>query len=256
LLLFYEGYAESIWIDDVECYELDENGEKIGDNMVVNGDFEGLLKAEEASIRSLSATEENGGATLTWKNGGAKFGGVDIYQKVFDNYEYRGTLNDGISLLKMSGLDPGGEYSFRLVPFNTDRVSGSGAEVSLTTLVPEIDINKPSLTLDGKTVREIKGAGRYKLSISAKNNVLDEGLKYEVIAALYDKDDTLIGVSSAAANVLKRPERAPYSTKEIYIDVPEDEGSYLEVYVIDSRETLNRFYDTVVYGSADNDMTE
>ena len=251
LMMFYEGYAEGIWIDDVECYELDENDQPTGDNLISDGGFEELCKAEEASVKNLSAEADSSGINLSWRNAGADFGGVDIYQKVFDNYEYRGTLENGISSLKLTGLRTGKDYSFKVVPFNTDRVSGAEEEVSVTTLVPDYVIEKPVLTLGTKTVKEITGAGKYKLSVSAKNNALDENLEFEIIAVLYDKDDTRIKVYSALSSVKKRSERAPYTAKDILIDVPQDRGSYLEVYVVDSRADFNRVYDTVVYDNAE-----
>lgn len=251
-LMHYEGYADGIWIDDVECYELAEDGEtKVGDNLFVDGGFEDLLKAENAEIRNLTAESANGGINLNWKNVGSEFEGVHIYQMVFDKYEYRGSLANGISSLNMTGLKNGKDYTFKLVPYNTDYVVGQGEEVTQQAHIADYIINKPVLTYGGQSVKEIENPGTYKLSVSAKNNTLENGLNYEMIAVLYDKNDCCEGVYSTAAKVAKKHENAPYSTSSLTFKVPEGRGQYIEVYVVDSREDFNRFYDTVVFGSSD-----
>jgi len=248
-LMHYEGYAKGIWVDDVECHEVNEDDEAIGENLFINSGFEELNKAATAEIQKLTAEPVNNGISFSWKNVGSDCCGINIYQKIFDEYEYRGTLESGITAFTMTSLEPGAEYTFKFVPYNTEYLEGESVEITQKTLIADYIIDMPVLTYGGIETDNISNAGTYKISVSAKNNALEDGLDFEIIAFLYNADNTPVKAYSTKASVVKRHEKAPYTTKSLLVNVPEGNGQYMEVYVLDSRGSLSRYYDTVIYGA-------
>ena len=55
LCFVVDHIMESFWIDDVTCFELNENGEEIGENLINDGSFEGVASTQVGNINSIFA---------------------------------------------------------------------------------------------------------------------------------------------------------------------------------------------------------
>jgi len=245
-MILYDRLCGAIWVDDFECYELDEDKNIIGDNLFVCGDFEGLITAPEAEISGLESDTEPGMVTLSW-NKGTNYSGANIYQLVSDKYEYRGKVNSDISEITIDKLRQLEDYTFRIIPLNTDGIEGKAEDITVSVPMADYIVNKPILKKGGVKVDTLSGGGDYVLSVSAKNNAVEDGLNYEAVAVLYDSEKTCVKAYSFKDSVAISDVNGKYSEKQVTVTVPEGEGYHLEVYVVDSRKTLNRYYGTVVY---------
>lgn len=247
LVMLIDGMCEGIWFDDVEFYEVDKNGNKIGDNLIADGGFENLLTTENASVSDLSAEPGIGNVNLKFDIPEENYTGSNLYLKTEKGYEYRGRLADNVKELNISGLSEGREYTFALAPLNSDEVEGDFSEVTVETLYRDSVIEKPFLRKDGKIITELDGGGEYTISVSAKNNALENPLEFEVIAVLYDGEDEMKKIFSAKNSLSETEPSADYEVSNIKITVPDGEGYYIGVYVVESRSNLQLVYKPIFY---------
>lgn len=247
LVIIMDGLCEAVWFDGFECYEINESKEIVSENLIKDGDFEGLKVAEAAgSITELSSDAEIGALNLEWKVPEENYSGANLYIKKFDQYEWRGTLAADVTSINIDNLDEGRDYTYKIVPVNADGTEGVGTEITSTTLFNDYVLKTPVLTKDTEIVEELSDAGNYVLTVAAKNNMLEDGLKYDVLAALYDSSNTLIKLYSVQDIVAKKSVKAPEDKSSITVTVPENDCS-LEVYVVDSRNNWELYYEPVIY---------
>lgn len=235
LRLCFDGATDGLYFDNFECYELDDNGEPTGENLFTDGDFENLVSREEISLSEANVKEGIGEAALSWATKSSKLGGVKLYQKVFDNYEYRGSVSSKFTEAVFNTLKQNKEYTFKLVPYNTSRFDGEAKELTVTTALVDYDITEPVLTKDGSVTDKFTGAGEYKITTTAKNNSVEEGISYEQLVGIYE-GNTLVKVYSSKCDVPKKKPVAPYITCETAFTLPEGD-CHAEVYLIKSRTT-------------------
>lgn len=79
---FVDSTSKGLWIDNVEMYELDENGNEIGSNLIVNPGFDGR------AVVSSTATGD-GENDIT-----KKVNAVQNAEKYFNNSDYMGALGE------------------------------------------------------------------------------------------------------------------------------------------------------------------
>ncbi len=235
-----------VWIDDVSIYVLDEDGNPTGENLVKDGGFEGLLDTsvgdlEKAYITDIKETE----ITLNWNVTSSKVSDVNIYENVFGNYEYRGTVNKGIGSLKVTGLAMGAEYSYKLVPVNSMGVEGDGVEITAETKMPEYIVKTPVLKKGNFAVSEIEEAGSYSVT-SEVNNYGTENMPYLQCVAVY-KDGAL-------EKIYPTEKAIPVSTKKTAPQKVttgfsiEGEGNYsVKVYIFDNITDMNSYIPKTVF---------
>lgn len=246
IMFIVEQSAEAIWLDDVECYELDDDGNPTGSNLVYDSGFEGIKSAAVAKVSDLTAQSELDSVTLKWKIPSGDYAGAAVYQKVFGEYEYRGTLNADISELKIDGLDMGSEYSFKIAAINSGGVEGEAQEVTVEVKIPDYIVNRPVLKKDGAVVSEISGKGNYTVTVSAKNNGFEDGFEFEQLVAVYD-GKRMEKLYSKKQTVPQKHAYASYTDNVCEFSITEDGDYSVEVYVIDSRENLNLLNKPVFY---------
>jgi len=235
----YDGYCKNMWLDDVEIYELDEEGNvsEGAENLVPAGGFEDIAKNEVAKISNLKAIPTPGGLDLNWNISDESCKYVEIYEKYYDKYLYRGTaIKD--SKISLTNLVQGKEYTFSLVPVNNDNIKGIPQEVTATTILPEYEIGKVILKCEGEEVETLKGAGEYTVTFSVKNNVFEDGMNVEQFVAVFDENNVLWKIVSTKKTISKTGHRKPYTNITTSFTVPEDNYT-AEYFVFDDRSTMN-----------------
>ena len=238
IYIILDGEAEGLWYDNLTCYELDENGEPTGDNLMQSGDFENLISDDVAEIKNLTATPGSGSVDLAWEAFGGSYAGANLYQLVFGKYEYRGTVGSETSSMHLPGLIKDKEYEFKIVPFNDAGLEGDGQSVSTKTLLPDYEFGDAVLMKNDVAVSSVNGAGSYKVILPAKNNTINDGFIFEQIVAVY-KDNILTGVYSTQKNLTKSKKSAELSKISTEFDIEDDSAYRIEFHVIDSRDKLN-----------------
>ena len=237
-----DGMCEGLWFDDITVFELDDEGNNLGENLLPEGDFESIYSDKTESVSNLTATAQIGGAKLSWKNPSKNYNGMEIYQEVFGKYEYRGTINAGTEEINISGLNNGTSYKYKLVPFNNDGFYGEESEISFTTVMPKYEIAESILYKDGVKTEALSGSGKYSIALPIKNNLYEDGLKCVQLAAVY-KNNTLEKLYSSEMTI-------PQNGKENVVtefEIPEGEGYCVQIFVIDSRNEWNTLCPMVNY---------
>lgn len=246
LVFLMDGMCEAFWIDDINCYELDENGSVTENNLISDGDFEKIASETVGEITQVEGKSSARSAEITWQLPKKNYAGAYIYQKVFDEYEYRGILASDVSSVSVEGLEIDKEYNFKIVPFNSEGYEGEAAEISITTLIPDFEISDIQLYKDGSAVSGISGAGEYSVSVPVKNYVFEDGFGYEQLVAVY-KGDILEKLYSTAPIIEKKGINAPFTKTVTEFSIPEGEGFNVQVFILDSRKDLNVLRPAVFY---------
>lgn len=245
LCFVVDHIMESFWIDDVTCFELNENGEEIGENLINDGSFEGVASTQVGNINSIFAEGKNNSINMSWKSIG-DIAYYNIYEKVFGKYEYRGTISSSSKEVLLTGLANSKEYSFKLAPVNSDNYEGEECEVTAVTATPDYIVEEPVLkkyNQDGFAtgVENLSEQGKYNICISARNNNIQTEMPVEVFVAVYDENDIMVGLYSAAKRILNE------STDIISVDFDIEKPSCkAEIFVIDSRDSMEILCDNVV----------
>lgn len=235
----YDGICKNLWIDDVEIYKMDEDGNvpEGAENLVTEGDFEGIVNESVATVSDFTATPENDGLVLDWDISEESCEYVELYEKYYDKYIYSGTLAKD-SQVKLTNLIKGREYTFSVVPVNSDNVKGNPQEITATTILPDYEVGEVVLKNEGSVVDDLIGAGTYSLTFSVKNNTIEGGMNVEQFVAVFDKNNVLWGIFSTEKKVGKTGHGKPYTNISTTFTVPGDDY-IVEYFVFDDRETLN-----------------
>lgn len=240
--------AEAIWLDDFEAYELDEDGNPIDENnnmFKTIGGFENVVTGKVAKLSNVIVEPSARRADISWEISAGEIDGIALYQKMFDNFEYRGALGAETTNLVMTGLVNGNEYTFRLVPYNASGLEGVNKEFTFTVPVPDYEV----LEGESNVVRSALGqveAGNYMITVPVKNTRIDGGLPYEQIIAVY-KDDMLVGVYSTEMLVAKTGRKADPTYVETMFTVHETGEYTIKLFGINNRTDLNLYFKPVEY---------
>jgi len=214
----------NLWFDNIEVCEVDSEGNETGKNLILSEDFENIVSKNESELTQVKAESGNGELYLSWQ-APKDCDEINIYEKKFDEFEYRGTVSASLQGLKISGLEKGKEYTYKLVPKNAYNAEGKESVITTTTLLPDYEIYKPILYKDSESVEKLSGEGKYKVTIPIKNNTLTDGFKAEVLLATY-KDGILTSLSSEDINIKKTPKNKDFSkilgySKQVFLSVPQ-----------------------------------
>lgn len=239
LRLMTEGACEGLWFDNIEVYELDENGEPTGENLLPDGNFDGLQSEIVGTLSDVSATAGKDSITISYSAPSKNCSDINIYEKKFDNFEYRGKLSVQAGSVAITGLEQDTEYTYMLCPVNADVFEGEGTVVTVKTILPDYEVFEPTLVTDSIT-------GISTAIVEVKNNAIDDGVNVELIAGVY-KDGALETVYSEKALVPKTAKNKKPEKISFDMEIPEESGYSVRLYVIDSRDSLDIFYPCKIY---------
>lgn len=123
------GVIQDFWLDDITIYELDAAGNEIGDNLMLNGDFESLRTAP-GEFEYVTAEGKNECAELSWHTN-ETIDKINIYEKNGDALTLRAVADGTGSSFVMPGLENGREYFYEVKPVNRFNIEGTGMDISV-----------------------------------------------------------------------------------------------------------------------------
>ncbi len=247
LTFTYDRICDGLWIDDVQIKKYNtETKEVEGDNLISDGSFENLTSASVGVITGLTSDAGVGSVTLYGYDVTGSCSYINIYQKVFDDFEYRGRISAEMASVEITGLKKDEDITFRMVPVNVDGIEGSPVETTARTILPEYEIGEAELYSGSQKTDSVSEAGTYTVKTSIKNSLIEDGLPYEGLAALY-KDGALIKVFSKSGNIRKSGKNASPSSISIPVEIIEDGNYAIEFYLIDSRSSLKHYCDAYIW---------
>ena len=242
LTFILDGECDAMWIDDIECYEVDENGERTtGINIAENGDFETKELLDTGTISGVSAEADTDAAVISWNNPSSNYSGVRLYQRVFDDFEYRGYISNAADSIDLSGLDKGKEYTYKIVPVNSYGSEGKGREITFTTKLPDYEFSDVVIKKNGKATEGISGRGTYTFAVNAKNYLIKEEIECELIVALFEENGEMEGIYSQKKDIPMTGKNVSPSNIYVTVNIPDDGAYAAEVYLINNRQDINLF---------------
>lgn len=233
----FDTGTTGIWVDDFEIYEVDENGEPIGENLAVNGDVS-IYDEPTGTPGQFKAVGGDRSITLTWENdSGYDF--VYLYRVEDDEYKFLGAIPAARNSVTLTNLKRETEYTYAIAPAVYFGVTGSKIEASAETLLLDVEMSKPKLSGDELVV------GENTISMTVKNNTISDGIPVEMLVGIY-KDGILQQVKSD--RIFLEMTDADEDSEELEVRFTIGEGDYgVRVMVLDDRTTLNSYFDMLTY---------
>lgn len=230
--------TKGFWIDNIEAYVLDESGNPVGENLIVNGDVSDYDIPSGAPDK-LTAVGGDRSISVSWVNGEG-YKSLWLYEQKGGEWFYRGSIPNTLREINLTGLEREKEYTYKLVPVTAYGVGGEEQIFTVRTLSLDYELTEP--VIEGGTLK----TGANTVKVTAKNNKLDEPLSVELMAAVY-KDGVLQKVTSNKVSLAKTaPSEQPTEISTDF-EIGSDGEYSVRVFVIDGRETLNSYYDMQVF---------
>jgi len=238
----FERRADALYLDNCELYEIDADGNKIGDNLITNGGFEeGFNEAAPAEVENVSGELGMDNAYIAWKSEPTDASYIHVYTKNGDSEYLRAIVNPGVRAVM---LDGGIANEFIIRTVNSSGIESEGVTVSCTPA--DVEISEPVLSLDGQEIENLV-PGKVNVSMKIKNNGMGDEYSAVLIVGLYE------------GNVMKQyktqykllPELGISAAPvEFSIDADVDEvteNTTLKVFVWDSMENRNSISDMTIF---------
>lgn len=234
-----DGMCDGLWIDDVEIYEVDKSGNRVtGENILTAGGFEGIASANADTVASLTAAASDYGARLSWTNTSSDCKAFNIYRRVFDEWQWRGTLSNAYSAFELDDLATGTDYEFAIAPVNSNYQSGAMAEVKFTTTLAKSTITDSTLYQGKDQVTGIDGEGEYTVVTRVNNYGYEDGLTVTQCVAVYDANDMLIAFKTDGKTVEKGKVSTDPTKLSTTFELAQS-GKKIVVYILDTTADMN-----------------
>ena len=233
------------WIDDVSITELDENGEAV-EELVDEGGFEDLLNTEVGELYTAEVSDiAKDFMTVSYTTYSSQIKYVNLYRKVFENYEYFGTVSKEITDIPIYDLDMGSEYSFKLAPVNSDLFEGEAIELTAVTDIPDYELSEPELYKGSGKTAAISGSGKYSIRQTVKNYKIEDMTIAQCVAVY--KDGVLQKFFVTDKTLEPKSMTKPAVRIDTEFTIGEGTGWSVEVYILDSVEELNLLQDEKIF---------
>ena len=248
LRMVCETQTDYFLIDDMELYELDEEGQPIGDNLIVNGGFEIDESACPKALANIKADTESvyEEVTLSWDKPQTE-ARVNIYYKdETENVLIRSIAGDENSVT-LKGLMTDVETTLLLAAENASYLESEFTEITVTP------VSYPLITAEielyrGSTKRQTLIKGNLIAKTTVKNNRMGEDYSAELICVLY-KDGKIEQIeTSGIVNIPQTPSSEEPVEISVIAHIPTvNSGDYLEIFLWDSWEGMRVITPSVVF---------
>lgn len=226
----------TILIDDVGLYKV-ENGEE-GENLITDGGFEEMVSSNVGNLNGAELVDaETDSMTLKWSGSTSRIDHVNLYRKLFDNYEYRGALDLENTTLRMENLNIGTEYTYLLKPVNSLGYEGEGIEVSAETAMPDFEVTEAKLFKTNVQVNSISGSGTYTVQTTVKDYAIKD-MTYTQVVALY-KDGVIVKIYVTEKTLQPQAKNKAAVKVNTNFTIDTGTGYTAEVFTLDSIESMN-----------------
>ena len=230
LMITSEQTTEGLWIDDIEIFELDENGEKTGENLVKNGSFENFTSEEPFEVKEISGVGEDMTATLSWTQSGEPFD-TRLYLKEDERFIQIGQFGASNKTITIRGLENERDYVFGISNIGASGLESEIKTCTIRTVSPDFRVGNPIVN-DSEGLK----TGVNNISVKVNNYKVSNGFNAELIAVLrkgqliVDKDNMAVSVAMGDDEILTASVTAPDMS----------DGEYtLSVYVWDGFSMMN-----------------
>ena len=238
LFFIVQEATHALWIDDFEVYEIDESGNKIGNNLVKNPGFErDASLSEPAAISNFRGTPGDGKVILSW-DGNKSCEAIRLYRLVNGKYVLIGQFdNSPKSGIAVGGLENEKEEVFAVTSMNKWFGESEKTVCTVTPIAPDYRIGKTQIIGGFKQ-------GDNTVSVKIDNNKLENDFCAEVMAVV--RKGLMMTEIKNEKLVLKKGES---KTAELTVNIPDTENYSVSVYIWDDFRTMKKLVDFTVFKS-------
>lgn len=233
LRLSFTGPVEDYRIDDIALYELDENGNRTGENLIINGDLESCPIESTEEVTGAELIPGLNKMTVGWVNPESEdFYGVNIYTVDEDNSETlvfsdeTGTAEKAV----IENLENGELCRILIKSVNNYGVESAG--VFLFGIPAE-----QAVTCSDVSVSDIRG--RKVVQATVQNNNVEDSIKATLIMAVY-RNSSMLAYKTLEYTIPAGGSQRYFTYME---NIPED--AQTELYLCDNLDNLMPLTDTV-----------
>ena len=205
-----------IYLDDVSIVEIDEDGNTIGGNLLVNGSLEEAFGVTVDEIKNASAVSKNGTTTITYD-------AVPNSAYVLISREYNGNVNP-YKIVRVSensiSFPTTGDARYVLNAVNGNGYPSQPVSISVEVQNDKVEYSDFKIfdpngdeTSDG-----LGDSGLYTVKVNVKNNEAEGGIKTMLVAAIYDGDGNLLETGCNPITVAQGEEKELSAS----VTLPED----------------------------------
>lgn len=254
LRIILERKSDYFMLDDFEMYELDENGEPVGDNLIVNGSFEEGVSESSApnGINTVTVgTDEYEIVSLTWDALSNTSQKVNIYRKFNGEYVKIAVFPGSVTSYDVRGLMTDAENDLAISVTGTNYIE---SELYCFNAEP---VSRPIIIGDTRMYRGNTNftnlvRGTMTIENQIKNNRMGDSFSAELIVALY-KNGELVKIWAGNPQIIPQTDsnEEPVSIQK-RISIPNlDDGDYhLEIFLWDNYETMKVLKNMVLLNEA------
>ena len=190
--------CDSLWIDNLEVYELDASGNKTGSNMAENFSAENIDTKSEPQDIEIEANTDS--ITVSWENTNS-LDAMRIYVQNENGTFLRAITPVSAESTKIGGLGYG-EYTVIAKSVVGGIESVSTKTATLQPVAKQYETSEYIITGSGAEIESITEAGEYTVRIDVKNNYSGENFIAQLIVAQFNEKGEIIAVSGSDARVV------------------------------------------------------
>ena len=223
----FRNVVEDFWLDDLTVYELDADGNPIGDNLV---EGIGVIDAAEkpAELTAGAVTNSVNSAMLRW-TAADDAAYVAVYDKAVGTEVPIAYVPAEMGYVELANLNGGNTYNFLLKAVNSEgRESANGVSETAQPLPEDLIVSDFTVSTSGGTAN---------VSIDIKNNGMGDDFTAQLIVAVYEGEDVLKNIKATGiTKIAQTGASASPVTLTQSITVPT--GCTLKVYLWDSLDSM------------------
>lgn len=180
------------YIDNIKVW-----GNEIEESDPATYSFSNVEKSAPEDVSGVSATQgEKTSTTISWDaaSGGGQY--VDVYEDIDENttddvhtWMFRARVPKAQASVKLNNLETDSTHNFMVVTEKSgaqyNGLESAGVTCSATLVMPDYEINDVKLLANDEEVENFIPGGTYTAQAKVTNAKIDDGLKTQVIVAVY-----------------------------------------------------------------------
>lgn len=180
------------YIDNIKVW-----GNEIEESDPATYSFSNVEKSAPEDVSGVSATQgEKTSTTISWDaaSGGGQY--VDVYEDIDENttddvhtWMFRARVPKAQANVKLNNLETDSTHNFMVVTEKSgaqyNGLESAGVTCSATLVMPDYEINDVKLLANDEEVENFIPGGTYTAQANVTNAKIDDGLKTQVIVAVY-----------------------------------------------------------------------
>lgn len=237
-LFKFETGMEELYIDDVCLYELDEDDNIIGENLLVNGGFEdGFDKTTAGEVSDVVYTTKLDTGKITWSGEPQEAEYILVYNKYGNEEFLRAIVLKGVKEVELDA-DAAPE-----VILKTMTASGTESQgIAAVSTPAALEIAAPIVKINGE-IAESLSAGTINITRKIKNNAQSDDTTAVMIAGIYEGD--LLKQYKVCSKLLPKTGNAVTYTLELNLDAV-GEKIALKIFTWDSMTSRRSMAEPII----------